>query len=140
MKKVDWMLAENNRILDEMKHRTEVENKAFELMAQGKFDEARELVETLDDSLLELREWPGEKEKADDEVVKELDKTIVYVCREIREAEYIPVEYTYLLEALASLVETRAKLTAKEQTNNAVEEISLRIAELLKERIRAIGD
>lgn len=60
--KVDWMLAKNNRILDEMKHRTEVENKAFELMAQGKFDEARELVETLDDSLLELREWPGEKE------------------------------------------------------------------------------
>lgn len=48
--------------MDEMKHRTEVENKAFELMAQGKFDEARELVETLDDSLFELREWPGEKE------------------------------------------------------------------------------
>lgn len=31
-------------------------------MAQGKFEEAKELVETLDDSLLELREWPGEEE------------------------------------------------------------------------------
>lgn len=62
MKKVDWMIAENHRIMDEQQHRTEVENEAFELMAQGKFDEARELVETLDDSLLEFREWPGEEE------------------------------------------------------------------------------
>lgn len=138
MNKIDWMIMENNRILDEQQHRMEVENEAFALIAQGKFEEARELVETLDDSLLEFREWPVEEEKADDEVVKELDKTIVCVCREIREAEYIPVEYTHLLEALSSLVETRAKLTAKEQTNNAVEEISHRIAKLMKERIRAI--
>ena len=110
MKKVDWMIAENHRILDEMKHRTEVEDEAFELMAQGKFDEARELVETLDDSLLEFRKWPGEEEKTDDEVAKELDETIVYICRELREGNYIPVDCTNLLEALASLTEARAKL------------------------------
>lgn len=62
MKKVDWMIAENHRILDEMHHRTKVENEAFMLVAKGKLVEAKELVETLDDSLLAIREWPGEKE------------------------------------------------------------------------------
>lgn len=62
MKKVDWMIAENHRILDEMYHRTKVENEAFMLVAKGKLVEAKELVETLDDSLLAIREWPGEKE------------------------------------------------------------------------------
>lgn len=67
MTKLDWLIYENHRILDEMQHRTEVEDKAFELMAQGKFEEAKELVETLDDSLLELREWPGEEESENPE-------------------------------------------------------------------------
>lgn len=67
MKKIDWLIAENHRILDEMQHRTEVENEAFELTAQGKFEKARELVESLDDSLLELREWPGEEESENTE-------------------------------------------------------------------------
>lgn len=62
MTKLDWDIAEHNRILDEMQHRTEVENQAFGLMAEGKFLEAKELVETLDDSLLEFQEWPGEEE------------------------------------------------------------------------------
>lgn len=34
MKKVDWMIAENHRILDEMHHRTKVENEAFMLVAK----------------------------------------------------------------------------------------------------------
>lgn len=65
MKKLDWMIQESHRRLDEMKHRTEVENKAAELMAEGKAQEALELIQTLDDSLLELREWPGEEESVD---------------------------------------------------------------------------
>lgn len=69
MTKIDWMLKENDRILDEMEHRTEVENKAFKLMAQGKFDEARELVETLDDGLLKFREWPEERDKKKEEKI-----------------------------------------------------------------------
>ena len=68
MTKLDWLIYENHRILDEMQHRTEVEDKAFELMAQGKSEEAKELTETLDDSLLELREWPGEEESESKEV------------------------------------------------------------------------
>lgn len=89
MKKVDWMIAENNRILDEMQHRTEVENEAFELMTQGKFDEARELVESLDDSLLEFREWPGEEESETQETnvrdirhtAKEAEQAIMALAR-----------------------------------------------------------
>ena len=66
MTKLDWDIAEHNRILDEMQHRTEVENQAFGLMAEGKFLEAKELVETLDDSLLEFRAWPGEESVEND--------------------------------------------------------------------------
>ena len=66
MTKLDWDIAEHNRILDEMQHRTEVENQAFGLMAEGKFLEAKELVETLDDSLLEFQEWPGEESVEND--------------------------------------------------------------------------
>lgn len=62
MTKLDWNIAELNRILDEKQHRTEAEEQALKLMAEGKFVEATELLETLDDSLLEFREWPGEEE------------------------------------------------------------------------------
>lgn len=63
MKKLDWMILESHRRLDEMQHRAEVENRAAMLMAEGKAEEALELIQTLDDSLLELREWPGEEEE-----------------------------------------------------------------------------
>lgn len=61
MKETDCM-REKHRIMKEMRHRIEVENKAFELVAQGKFNDAREIIETLDNSLLEFRKWPGEEE------------------------------------------------------------------------------
>lgn len=75
MKETDCM-REKHRIMKEMRHRIEVENKAFELVAQGRFNDAREIIETLDDSLLEFREWPGEEESENPETnVKDIRHT-----------------------------------------------------------------
>lgn len=71
-KKLDKMMAEMNARLDEMEHRTQVEKKACELIAQGKDDEAVALINTLDDSVLEKRTDFSNFDEAQEAIYKEL--------------------------------------------------------------------
>lgn len=71
-KKLDKMMEEMNARLDEMEHRTQVEKKACELIAQGKDDEAVALINTLDDSLLEKRTDFSNFDEAQETIYKEL--------------------------------------------------------------------
>lgn len=116
MTKIDWMLKENDRILDEMERRTEVENKAFKLMAQGKFDEARELVETLDDSLLEIREWPGEEESEYTGI------NVGYTAKEATEKlkEMLQVSYTPVIEVIKQEEHYDSKVKKMELENKRI--------------------
>ena len=54
VKKLDKMMADMNARLDEMERRTQVEEEAYVLVSLGKYEEAIKLMNTLDDSLLEL--------------------------------------------------------------------------------------
>ena len=107
MKKIDWDIAEHNRILDEMQHRTEVENEAFDLMAQGKFAEAKELVETLDDSLLEFREWPGEEENTEEFADKDFHCLARKLQRELLDMETDCLYCKYAVECSKDFKEKR---------------------------------
>ena len=127
MKKVDWMLAENHRIMDEQQHRTEVENEAFELMAQGKFDEARELVEKLDDSLLEFREWPGEEESENPETnvrdVRHTEKEASQVIMALTRAAAISFEPAIKIRKTARKKDIHLKVKVKGNENVSEEEL-----------------
>lgn len=75
-KKLDKMMEEMNARLDEMEHRTQVEKKACELIAQGKEEEAMALISTLDDSLLDKRTDFSNFEEAQEAIYKELPMVI----------------------------------------------------------------
>lgn len=72
-KKLAKMMEEMNARLDEMEHRTQVEKKACELVSQGKYVEAIELLNTLDGSLLETK---SNYEEAQEAIYKELPSVV----------------------------------------------------------------
>ena len=78
-KKLDKMMEEMNARLDEMEHRTQVEKKACELIAQGKDNEAMALINTLDDSLLDKRTDFSNFEEAQEAIYKELPTVVAKV-------------------------------------------------------------
>ena len=75
-KKLDKMMEEMNARLDEMEHRTQVEKKACELIAQGKDDEAIALINTLDDSVFDKRIDYSNFEQAQEAIYKELPAVV----------------------------------------------------------------
>lgn len=66
MSKVDKMMELVKRQQEELGHRTAVEKEAIALIRQGEYQEAKELLQSLDDSI--LREINNEFQSVKDEV------------------------------------------------------------------------
>ena len=52
MDRIDKRIALLKKFQDEMDHRIEIEDEAYNLICQGKYEEANELLKTLDDSII----------------------------------------------------------------------------------------
>lgn len=75
-KRLDMMMEAMNARLDEMEHRTRVEKKACDLIAQGKDEVAIALLNTLDDSLLYRKRDFTDFEQAQEAIYKELPSVV----------------------------------------------------------------
>lgn len=75
-KRLDMMMEAMNARLDEMEHRTRVEKKACDLIAQGKDEVAIALLNTLDDSLLYRKRDFTDFEQAQEAIYKELPMAV----------------------------------------------------------------
>lgn len=91
----------------ELEHRTEVEHQAEQLIVNGEYEKAKELLQTLDDTKVrELKNLDNDKKE---KTLEEIDNVIKRTCEiMLQDGAYITADD---LKALAELVTARAKLT-----------------------------
>lgn len=81
--RLDKMIARTKELQKEIDHRQEVEEKVFRLFSEGKFEEGKALLDTLDDGkVMELAEGvvATEKKSADCESKKAIDLYLKVNC------------------------------------------------------------